>query len=140
MLLGLAGALPPDDDPRRAASSSSWAAAGAWPRRGALGRASVPRSPWRSLLVYNLAVTGHVFNPAYDYIAQNEYHPPGGQYHADWAIEDLRYVPGNAVIMLALAARAAVQDAPTAPASSAPSRRGSCSTRTAPSCGPTRWA
>jgi hypothetical protein len=52
------------------------------------------------LVAYNLAVTGHVFNPAYDYIAQNEYHPPGGQYHADWAIEDLRYVPGNAAIML----------------------------------------
>ncbi len=72
---------------------------GNWVRRAAsagLGAAI----PVGLLVIYNLAVTGHIFNPAYDYIARSEYHPPGGQYNADWAIEDLRYVPGNAVIML----------------------------------------
>ena len=72
---------------------------GSWMRRAfsaGLGAAI----PVGMLVVYNLAVTGHVFNPAYDYIARSEYHPPGGQYQAEWAIEDLRYVPGNAAIML----------------------------------------
>jgi hypothetical protein len=74
-------------------------AGGSWMRR-ALSAGLGAAIPVGLLVAYNLAVTGHVFNPAYDYIAQNEYHPPGGQYHANWAIEDLRYVPGNAVIML----------------------------------------
>jgi hypothetical protein len=72
---------------------------GTWVRRAfsaGLGAAI----PVGLLVAYNLAVTGHAFNPAYDYIAANEYHPPGGQYRADWALEDVRYVPGNAVIML----------------------------------------
>jgi hypothetical protein len=72
---------------------------GSWLRR-AVSAGLGAAIPVGLLLAYNLAVTGHVFNPAYDYIAQSEYHPPGGQFHADWAIEDLRYVPGNALIML----------------------------------------
>jgi hypothetical protein len=72
---------------------------GSWMRR-AVSAGLGAAIPVGLLVVYNLAVTGHVFNPAYDYIARSEYHPPGGQYHADWAIEDLRYVPGNAAIML----------------------------------------
>ncbi len=74
---------------------------GSWVRRAfsaGLGAAI----PVGLLVIYNLAVTGHVFNPAYDYIARSEYHPPGGQYNAAWAIEDLRYVPGNLAIMLLL--------------------------------------
>ena len=52
------------------------------------------------LLGYNLATTGHVFHPAYDYLRETEYHPVPSLYHADWGIEDLRYIPVNAPILL----------------------------------------
>jgi hypothetical protein len=72
---------------------------GSWMRR-AISAGLGAAIPVGLLVAYNLSVTGHVFNPAYDYIARTEYHPPGGQYNPAWDIEDLRYVPGNAVIML----------------------------------------
>jgi hypothetical protein len=52
------------------------------------------------LLVYNLATTGHVFHPAYEYLRQNEHRPLPELYHADWGIEDIRYIPVNAPILL----------------------------------------
>ena len=52
------------------------------------------------LLGYNFATTGHVFHPAYDYLRQTEYHPPGAPYNPSWGIEDLRYIPANAPILL----------------------------------------
>ncbi len=58
--------------------------------------------PVALLLLYNLAVTGHVFHPAYQYLYETEYSPrPELIHHGEWAIEDPRYLPQNAVIMLA---------------------------------------
>jgi hypothetical protein len=70
--------------------------------------------PVALLLAYNMAATGSVFNPAYEYLYQTEIRPaPDGglaqlfpelsgiTYHPDeWAIEDVRYLPQNLLIML----------------------------------------
>lgn len=56
--------------------------------------------PLLLLLGYNFATTGHVFHPAYDYLRQTEYHPPGAPYDPKWGIEDVRYIPANAPILL----------------------------------------
>ena len=58
--------------------------------------------PVLALVAYNLATTGHVFHPAYDYLYRLEatvYWPLG--YNRDWSIEDVRYLPQNIGIMLA---------------------------------------
>ncbi len=73
---------------------------GGWWRRGwsaALG-ASIPIG---LLLAYNVATTGHLFHPAYDYLyglESNGYAALG--YHPEWSAEDPRYLPQNARIML----------------------------------------
>ncbi len=48
------------------------------------------------LVAYNVVSTGHVMNPAYDYLYRIEAagYPSLG-YHPDWAIEDARYLPQN---------------------------------------------
>ncbi len=72
---------------------------GSWQRRGwsaALG-AGIPIG---LLVVYNLVSTGHVFHPGYEYLYKLEagfYIPLN--YHLDWQIEDLRYLPQNFAIM-----------------------------------------
>jgi hypothetical protein len=53
------------------------------------------------LLTYNLATTGAVFHPAYEYLYRVEYRPRPELVNPDWGIEDVRYIPQNAVIMLA---------------------------------------
>ena len=53
------------------------------------------------LLGYNLATTGEVFHPAYDFLYENEYRPQPGLVNPDWAAEDPRYIPQNIGIMLA---------------------------------------
>ena len=55
--------------------------------------------PVAMLLGYNVITTGHPFHPGYDYLARTEYHPKADFYHADWAIEDPRYVIQNAQIL-----------------------------------------
>jgi len=75
-------------------------AGGGWWRRGwsaALGAAI----PLVLLVAYNVASSGHIVQPAYDYLYRNEAagYPSLG-YHSDWAIEDPRYVPQNIGIML----------------------------------------
>ncbi len=52
------------------------------------------------LLVYNLVSSGHVLQPAYDYLYRLETlaYPALG-YHADWGVEDPRYLPQNSAIM-----------------------------------------
>jgi hypothetical protein len=57
--------------------------------------------PIGALLVYNLATTGQVVSPAYDFLYQAEarYYPTLG-YNLDWGIEDPRYIPANARIAL----------------------------------------
>lgn len=53
------------------------------------------------LLGYNLATTGELFHPAYDYLYETEYRPQPGLVNPDWAAEDPRYIPQNIGIMLA---------------------------------------
>jgi hypothetical protein len=72
---------------------------GSWRRRGwsaALGAAI----PIGLLVVYNLVSTGHVLHPGYQYLYELEagfYLPL--DYHLDWQIEDVRYLPQNFGIM-----------------------------------------
>jgi hypothetical protein len=72
---------------------------GNWLRRGLLAGAGAA-VPLVALLVYTYAETGHLFNPVYDYLYQQELGYTFLNYHADWSIEDLRYVPQNLMIML----------------------------------------
>ncbi len=52
------------------------------------------------LLAYNLATTGHVLHPGYEYQYQREARGyPGLGYNPAWAIEDARYLPQNLGIM-----------------------------------------
>jgi hypothetical protein len=72
---------------------------GSWFRRS-LSAALGAAVPVGLLVVYNLATTGHVFNPGYDYLyglEANGY--PGLHYNPGWAIEDVRYLPQNLQIM-----------------------------------------
>jgi hypothetical protein len=72
---------------------------GSWLRRGVsagLGAAI----PVALLLGYNVATTGHLFHPGYEYQYQLEakgYEVLG--YNADWSIEDGRYLPQNLGIL-----------------------------------------
>jgi hypothetical protein len=72
---------------------------GSWQRRGwsaALG-AGIPIA---ALVVYNLATTGHVIHPGYQHLYELEagfYRPLN--YHVEWGIEDIRYLPQNFGIM-----------------------------------------
>jgi hypothetical protein len=70
-----------------------------WRRRGwsaALG-AGIPLA---ALAVYNVVSTGHLFHPGYQHLYELEaaYYTPLN-YHLDWEIEDLRYLPQNFEIM-----------------------------------------
>jgi hypothetical protein len=72
---------------------------GSWLRRGwsaALG-AGIPIG---LLVVYNVVSTGHVFHPGYQYLYELEagFNLPLN-YHLDWQIEDVRYLPQNFGIM-----------------------------------------
>ncbi|MGZ6272775.1 MAG: hypothetical protein ACXWM8_00565, partial [Candidatus Limnocylindrales bacterium] len=71
---------------------------GTWLRRGLLAGAGAA-VPLLTLLVVTYATSGHLFNPAYDYLYHIELGYPF-DYHADWAITDLRYIPQNLGIML----------------------------------------
>ena len=64
------------------------------------------------LLGYNVATTGDLFHPAYDYLYENEYRPPGATINADWAAEDPRYIPQNLAIMLGQLPQAPLFDDP----------------------------
>ena len=72
---------------------------GSWQRRGwsaALGAAI----PIGALLVYNVVTTGHILHPGYQHLYELEagfYKPLN--YHLDWWIEDVRYLPQNFGIM-----------------------------------------
>jgi hypothetical protein len=72
---------------------------GTWVRRSVsagLGTAL----PVGLLLLYNVATTGHVFHPGYDWQYQREANGyPTLNYHPDWGIEDPRYLVQNLGIM-----------------------------------------
>jgi len=70
---------------------------GTWLRRGMLAGAGAA-VPILTLLVVTYATSGHLFNPAYDYLYHLELGYPFG-YNADWSITDLRYIPQNFGIM-----------------------------------------
>jgi hypothetical protein len=78
---------------------------GTWRRRG-LSAAVGAAIPVLGLGLYNIATTGHLFHPAYEHLYQVEigFYPglyPYLQYHADWALEDPRYIPQNLALLLA---------------------------------------
>ncbi|HUP53898.1 MAG TPA: hypothetical protein VM408_00200 [Methylomirabilota bacterium] len=72
---------------------------GSWWRRSwsaGLGAAI----PVAVLLAYNVAVTGHVFHPAYDHLYRLEARAYTAlHYHPEWAAEDPRYIAQNLGIM-----------------------------------------
>ena len=74
-------------------------AGGSWWRRSwsaGLGAAL----PVVALLAYNVAVTGHVFHPAYDHLYRLEARAYTAlDYHPEWAAEDPRYLAQNLGIM-----------------------------------------
>ncbi len=72
---------------------------GTWLRRAAFAGVGAI-IPVALLLGYNLATTGHLFHPAYDYLRTTETHPVPAFYHPNWAIEDPRYIVVNAPILL----------------------------------------
>lgn len=72
---------------------------GSWARRAASAGAGA-LIPVLLLLGYNFVTTGAVFHPAYDHLYEVEYRPRPGLVNPDWAIEDPRYIPQNAGIML----------------------------------------
>ncbi len=58
--------------------------------------------PVTLLLVYNVLSTGHVFNPAYDFLYHTEYlgyMPPGLEINTQYGIEDIGHIPLNLLIM-----------------------------------------
>jgi len=75
---------------------------GSWLRRGVLAGAGAA-IPLVALLVYTFASTGHLFNPAYDYLYHQElgYGTMFGlDYNPRFSIEDLGYIPHNIGIFL----------------------------------------
>jgi len=53
-----------------------------------------------ALLAYNVAVTGHIFHPAYDHLYRLEARAYVAlDYHREWAAEDPRYLAQNLRIM-----------------------------------------
>jgi hypothetical protein len=73
---------------------------GSWQRRG-LSAGLGAAIPIGALLLYNLASTGQLFHPGYQYLYELEagFYTNLG-YHLDWSIEDPRYIPQNLQIML----------------------------------------
>ena len=58
--------------------------------------------PLGMLLAYNLVSTGHIFNPAYEWLYQTEYHgymPPDLQIDRSLGLEHVGHVPRNALVM-----------------------------------------
>jgi hypothetical protein len=72
---------------------------GSWRSRMVMAAAGAA-IPLALLAGYNLASTGQLFNPAYGTIARTEYRPDPALYHADWGVEDVRYIPQNLPIAL----------------------------------------
>jgi hypothetical protein len=74
---------------------------GSWLRRGLLAGAGA-LVPLVTLLVVTYSTSGFLFNPAYEYQYEKEASGYGSvlNYHPDWSITDLRYVPQNLGIML----------------------------------------
>jgi len=73
---------------------------GSWPRR-AIAAGLGTAIPVGAFLAYNLVTTGHLMTPVYDYLYGLETGAyPQLNYHADWAIEDPRYLLQNLPLMV----------------------------------------
>jgi hypothetical protein len=73
---------------------------GSWWRR-ALSAGIGAALPLVGLIVYDVVTTGHVFHPGYEYQYRLEaYAYTFLGYDPSWAIEDPRYLPQNAALML----------------------------------------
>ena len=73
---------------------------GSWPRR-AISAGIGTAIPVGIFLLYNLASTGHLMTPVYDYLYQLETGAyPQLDYHPGWSIEDPRYLIQNLPLML----------------------------------------
>jgi hypothetical protein len=73
---------------------------GTW-RRRAVSAGFGMAFPVGALLVYNLAVSGTLFNPVYEALYRYEvWAYPDLHYNAAWSLQDLRYIPQNLGIML----------------------------------------
>jgi hypothetical protein len=72
---------------------------GTWLRRAILAGAGAA-VPLFTLLVITYATSGHLFNPAYDYLYHVELGYTSFNYNAQWSITDIRYIPQNIGIML----------------------------------------
>jgi hypothetical protein len=72
---------------------------GSWVRRSfSAGLGAI--IPVGLLVLYNVATTGHVLHPGYEYQYQREANGyPSLGYNPDWAIEDIRYVPQSLEIL-----------------------------------------
>ena len=64
------------------------------------------------LLAYNVTTTGSLFHPAYEYLYQVEYRPRPDLINPEWGIEDVRYIPQNAGVMLATPPQSPLLDDP----------------------------
>ena len=72
---------------------------GSWLKRGVSAGVGMA-IPIGLLLAFNVATTGSVVNPAYEYLYRLEtFGWPGLHYNPEWAIEDPRYLPQNGEIM-----------------------------------------
>jgi hypothetical protein len=72
---------------------------GTWLRRAMLAGAGAA-VPLFTLLVITYATSGHLFNPAYDYLYHVELGYTYFNYKPEWAITDIRYIPQNIGVML----------------------------------------
>jgi hypothetical protein len=74
---------------------------GTWLRRALLAGTGAA-IPLISLLVITYATSGHLFNPAYEYLYRLEVSQFASifNYHSEWAITDIRYIPQSIGIML----------------------------------------
>jgi hypothetical protein len=72
---------------------------GTWLRRAMLAGAGAA-VPLFTLLVITYATSGHLFNPAYDYLYHVELGYTYFNYNPAWTITDIRYIPQNIGIML----------------------------------------
>ena len=72
---------------------------GTWLRRAMLAGAGAA-VPLFTLLVITYATSGHLFNPAYDYLYHVELGYTYFNYNPEWSITDIRYIPQNIGIML----------------------------------------
>jgi hypothetical protein len=81
--------------------------------RRSLTAAAGAAIPLSLLIAYNLATTGAILHPAYQHLYEVEHRPRPELVNPEWAIEDVRYIPQNAVIMLAWPPQTPLLDDPS---------------------------